>query len=52
MVGELVGNFEGFWVCLSFRGEIRDPKNTNVVTQNTSYKEEESVVIIADAGSH
>ena len=31
---------------------MRDPKNTDVVTQNTSDKEEEAAAIIADAGSH
>ena len=38
--------------CLGFRGEMGYPKNTNVVTQNTSGEEEESAAIIADAGSH
>ena len=42
----------GFWGCLSFRGEMRDPKKTNVVTQNTSDEEKEAAALITDAGSH
>ena len=41
-----------FWGCLDFRVEMIYPKNTNVVTQNTSDEEEEAMSIIADAGSH
>ena len=35
---------------LSFRGDL-DPKNTNVVTQNTSDEEDEAAAIISDAES-
>ena len=37
---------------LGFRGEMKDHKINNVVTQNTSGKEEKAVAIIAEVGSH
>ena len=37
---------------LGFKGEMGDPKKTNVVTPNTSGAEEEAAAIIADVGSH
>ena len=38
--------------CVGFKGEMGDPKKTNVVTQNISGEEEDAAAIIADGGSH
>ena len=46
------GAGQQFWCCLGFRKEMIDPKNSNVVTQNISYKEEEYTEMITDAGLH
>ena len=52
MYGLVGWGFWGFWGFLGFRGEMKDHKINNVVTQNTSGKEEKAVAIIAEVGSH